>query len=119
MVEDEAPRSTEHYYIYYYYYYAVCPFRLNRCGLTQKGCEKLASVLSCPTSHLRELDLSDNDVEDSGVQLLSTGLGNVCCKLEALRYHSQKTINPCLGFLKCINHQLWINSVTLSQVVLL
>ena len=64
-----------------------CPFRLNRCGLSQGCCEKLASVLSCPSSDLRELDLSDNDIEDSGVQQLSTGLGNVICKLETLRYH--------------------------------
>ncbi|XP_078143534.1 NACHT, LRR and PYD domains-containing protein 3-like isoform X2 [Centroberyx gerrardi] len=59
--------------------------RLNRCSLTQGCCEKLASVLSCDSSHLRELDLSDNDIEDSGVKLLSTGLGNLCCKLETLR----------------------------------
>ncbi|XP_071325503.1 NACHT, LRR and PYD domains-containing protein 3-like isoform X2 [Trachinotus anak] len=58
---------------------------LNRCGLTQRCCEQLASVLSCASSHLQELDLSDNDIGDSGVQLLSSGLGNVCCKLEVLR----------------------------------
>ncbi|KAI3361168.1 hypothetical protein L3Q82_012912 [Scortum barcoo] len=59
--------------------------RLNRCGLTQKCCVNLASVLSCPSSHLRELDLSDNDIADLGLQQLSNGLGNTCCKLETLR----------------------------------
>ncbi|KAK2845145.1 hypothetical protein Q5P01_011804 [Channa striata] len=59
--------------------------KLNRCSLTHHSCEDLASVLSCHSSHLRELDLSDNDIEDLGVQLLSVGLGNVCCKLEVLR----------------------------------
>ncbi|XP_067365677.1 NACHT, LRR and PYD domains-containing protein 3-like isoform X1 [Channa argus] len=59
--------------------------RLNRCSLTQGCCEKLASVLSCQSSQLQELDLSDNDIEDSGVELLCTGLGNVHCKLEILR----------------------------------
>ncbi|XP_044214902.1 NLR family CARD domain-containing protein 3-like isoform X2 [Thunnus albacares] len=59
--------------------------RLNRCSLTQRCCEDLASVLICPSSPLRELDLSDNDIRDSGVQLLCTGLGNVDCKLETIR----------------------------------
>ncbi|XP_078143527.1 NACHT, LRR and PYD domains-containing protein 3-like isoform X1 [Centroberyx gerrardi] len=72
--------------------------RLNRCGLTQRCCEKLASVLSC-RSHLRELDLSDNDIEDSGVKLLSTGLGNLRCKLEALRLSFCSITEEGCGFL--------------------
>ncbi|XP_026172412.1 NLR family CARD domain-containing protein 3-like isoform X2 [Mastacembelus armatus] len=59
--------------------------RLNRCSLTQRCCGSLASVLSCQSSHLKELDLSDNDIEDEGVRLLCTGLGSVQCKLEILR----------------------------------
>uniref|UniRef100_A0AAZ3SIH7 NACHT domain-containing protein n=1 Tax=Oncorhynchus tshawytscha TaxID=74940 RepID=A0AAZ3SIH7_ONCTS len=39
------------------------------------------AVLSNP-SHLRELDLSNNDLNDSGVKLLSAGLGNLHCKLD-------------------------------------
>ncbi|XP_055365191.1 NLR family CARD domain-containing protein 3-like isoform X2 [Betta splendens] len=58
---------------------------LNRCSLTYKCCEKLASVLRCNHSQLRKLDISDNDIGDSGVQLLCTGLRNVCCKLKVLR----------------------------------
>ncbi|XP_044062900.1 NACHT, LRR and PYD domains-containing protein 3-like isoform X2 [Siniperca chuatsi] len=73
--------------------------RLNRCSLTQRCCEKLASVLCCPSLHLRELDLSDNDIEDSGVQLLSTGLGNVCCKLETLRLSFCNITEKGCGFL--------------------
>ncbi|XP_029102918.1 NACHT, LRR and PYD domains-containing protein 12-like [Scleropages formosus] len=59
--------------------------RLKLCGLTEKCCEALASVLTSNSSHLRELDLSDNDLWDSGVKLLSTGLGNKRCKLDTLR----------------------------------
>uniref|UniRef100_A0A3B3RF76 SPRY-associated domain-containing protein n=1 Tax=Paramormyrops kingsleyae TaxID=1676925 RepID=A0A3B3RF76_9TELE len=59
--------------------------RLYSCNLTDKCCEVLASALRSNSSHLRELDLSDNDLQDSGVKLLSTELANPHCKLEILR----------------------------------
>eukprot|EP00063_Salmo_salar_P064867 XP_014039702.1 PREDICTED: protein NLRC3-like isoform X4 [Salmo salar] len=54
------------------------------CKLTEASCEVLSSALSS-SSHLRELDLSNNDLMDSGVKLLFAGLGNSQCKLEILR----------------------------------
>uniref|UniRef100_A0A6Q2YEC6 NACHT, LRR and PYD domains-containing protein 12-like n=2 Tax=Esox lucius TaxID=8010 RepID=A0A6Q2YEC6_ESOLU len=59
--------------------------RLNRCYLTERCCEALASALSSNSSHLKELDLSHNDLLDSGVKLLSVGLGHHYCKVERLR----------------------------------
>ncbi|XP_056441462.1 NLR family CARD domain-containing protein 3-like, partial [Gadus chalcogrammus] len=57
---------------------------LNGCHLSERCCEALASDLSSNSCCLRELDLSTNDLQDSGVKLLSAGLGSPHCTLETL-----------------------------------
>ncbi|XP_042602620.1 LOW QUALITY PROTEIN: NACHT, LRR and PYD domains-containing protein 3-like [Cyprinus carpio] len=57
--------------------------RLSICKLTGQSSESLSSALQSSNSVLRELDLSNNDLQDSGVKLLSDGLKS--CKLEILR----------------------------------
>ncbi|KAK7880407.1 hypothetical protein WMY93_032953, partial [Mugilogobius chulae] len=58
---------------------------LSRCNLSERSCEALSSVLSSQSSSLRVLDLSHNDLKDSGLKMLSVGLKSPHCKLEQLR----------------------------------
>ncbi|XP_066518299.1 uncharacterized protein [Hoplias malabaricus] len=57
--------------------------RLALCRLGDVSCEQLSSVL--PNSSLKTLELSFNDLWDSGVEKLCKGLIDRHCKLETLR----------------------------------
>ncbi|KTG01537.1 hypothetical protein cypCar_00039090, partial [Cyprinus carpio] len=54
------------------------------CSLTDQSCSALATVLRS-NSTLKELDLSNNNLQDSGVKKLQNGLEDTNCTLENLR----------------------------------
>ncbi|XP_043088625.1 NACHT, LRR and PYD domains-containing protein 12-like isoform X2 [Puntigrus tetrazona] len=59
--------------------------KLAGCNLAEQHCEIIASALQSSDSSLRELDLSHNDLQDTGVKLLCAGLKSSHCQLNILR----------------------------------
>uniref|UniRef100_A0A7N8X0K5 NACHT, LRR and PYD domains-containing protein 3-like n=1 Tax=Mastacembelus armatus TaxID=205130 RepID=A0A7N8X0K5_9TELE len=66
---------------------------LSSCDLSVRCCRALSSVLSSQSSRLKELDLSNNNLKDSGVMVLSIGLSSPHCTLETLRLSSCRIAN--------------------------
>uniref|UniRef100_A0A8C1MS28 Uncharacterized protein n=1 Tax=Cyprinus carpio TaxID=7962 RepID=A0A8C1MS28_CYPCA len=57
---------------------------LSNCGVTDKGCAALTLALRSNPEHLRELNLSQNKLGDSGVRIFCSILKDPRCKLEIL-----------------------------------
>lgn len=60
-------------------------FRLSGCDLSEKSCETLYTVIDCQPPSLKELDLSNNDLQDSGVKIMFARLKSQHCTLVKLR----------------------------------
>ncbi|XP_064176166.1 NACHT, LRR and PYD domains-containing protein 3-like isoform X3 [Anguilla rostrata] len=83
---------------------------LNSCDLTEKSCDIVASALQSSNSPLRDLDLSYNNLRDSGVKLLCAGLMSPNCKLQRLGLNycelTQKSCNIVASALQSSNSPL-------------
>ncbi|TRY89738.1 hypothetical protein DNTS_027614 [Danionella cerebrum] len=80
--------------------------KLKGCKLTMESCETIASALLSPNSCLRALDLSYNDLQDSGVEKLVPGLKSPYCKLEMLSLAGSKLTEQSCEILASIMHYL-------------
>ncbi|XP_051746209.1 NLR family CARD domain-containing protein 3-like isoform X2 [Ctenopharyngodon idella] len=75
---------------------------LQSCNLTSQSCKSLLSVLQSSNCFLRELDLSNNDLQDSEVKLLSDGLKSLKCQLEILRFSKCNLTAQCCESLSSV-----------------
>uniref|UniRef100_A0A3Q4MDZ0 B30.2/SPRY domain-containing protein n=1 Tax=Neolamprologus brichardi TaxID=32507 RepID=A0A3Q4MDZ0_NEOBR len=68
---------------------------LSDCKLTERSCLFLANVFHSPLCNLIELDLSNNNLQDSGVISLCAGLQNPNCQLKTLRLDQNSLTSAC------------------------
>ncbi len=102
--------------------FSLSVFSLFGCSITEKQCLILTSALKSNPSHLRQLNLSENQIKNTGVNHLCDVLKDSHCKLERLRsvtftYKNQNDENHFNSLnqntLYSISHDECVNGFTL------
>ncbi|KAA0721550.1 NACHT, LRR and PYD domains-containing protein 4E NALP-epsilon [Triplophysa tibetana] len=89
---------------------------LSGCGLTAESCEVVSSALQSSECPLIELDLSNNDLKDSGVKLISDALKNTKCQLHTLRFSwCHVTEECCVSLSSCLQSSSSLRELDLSN----
>ncbi|KAK3570339.1 hypothetical protein QTP86_017279 [Hemibagrus guttatus] len=91
--EQEPDKETSH---------SLSRLKLCKCSLTEDDCTAVVSALGLNPSHLKELDLSDNTIGDTGVKQLSDLLQNSHCTLEKLKILSPEAEKACDDLTKAL-----------------
>ncbi|XP_056623820.1 NACHT, LRR and PYD domains-containing protein 3-like isoform X2 [Triplophysa dalaica] len=89
---------------------------LSGCNLTAESCEVLASAFQSSKCPLIELDLSNNDLKDSGVKLISDALKTHNCQLVILRLSwCNVTAECCESLSSCLQSSNSLRELDLSN----